>query len=501
MIYYRSILRLSLAALLACVLSGLLVTLFGQTPTPTPKPLPTPKRGKPISPDPVPKRGRPVIEKEDGPAPEIVTVIKEVKPNEGALVLFAVPGAKVTLIQIRSNGKDGAARDYNLAQDNNTLNLYPLAPGKYKITIEHPDYNPYTETKTISIGKPTSITSALVSKFGSINIVGAPAGAKILLDGKEPDSAYTRATGEAITLDRVPVGAHRLKISKEGYADREDQPEVLPGRSTPVSANLERATITVIFESVPGAEVYIDNQKRGTILPEGQVTISLLPGSHTARVTKDGYDDWKEGMTLSLENRSVKKKVTLIPIPESKEGDWLPDYGNKRWTQKSTKWDFDKETALIKGDAIELYATDQNRDYNFYQSFNLVFRLKFDKGAAWVVRAKDRSNYYLFELNGPQRPNPNTLIFYIYRDGVPKELDRKIIPGNLVKDDQFRITVEARGDKFTVWLHTNRNPTSDSRGNPIGNFQDKTFSTGGVGFCGKDGIEISLKSFIINPDK
>src|ERR1051326_1423524 len=354
MIYYRSLWHLFVTVLIACVASSLLITAFGQTPTPTPtpKPIPTPKRGRPVLPDPVPKRGKPVIDKEDGPAPEIVTVIKEIKPNEGALVLFAIPGAKVTLIHIRSNEKEGEPRNYNLAQDNNTLNLYPLAPGKYKIIIEHPDYNLYTETQAINKGKPTAITPPLVSKYGWINVVGAPTGARILLDGREPDPAHTKSTGEAITIERVPVGTHQLKIAKEGYADRDDQPEVLPGRGTPVSANLERANITVIFESVPGAEVYVDNQKRGTVLPEGQVTITLLPGAHTARVTKDGYDDWKEEMTLSLENRSVKKKVALLPTPESGEGDWTPEYGSKRWSQESKKWKFDNTAAHISGDAV-----------------------------------------------------------------------------------------------------------------------------------------------------
>lgn len=502
MIYHRNIRHLFLAALLSCVTSSPMITAFGQTPTPTPKPVPTPKRGKPVLDVPVPKRGKPVIDKEDGPAPEIVTVIKEIKPNEGALVLFAIPGAKVTLIHIRSNEKEGEPRNYNLPKDSNTLNLYPLAPGKYKIIVEHPDYNLYTETKPINKGKPTPITPTLISKYGSINVVGAPTGAKILLDGSEPDPANTKSTGEAITIDRVPVGTHQLKVSKEGYVDREDRPEVRPGKDTPVSANLERATVTVIFESAPGAEVYIDSQKRGTVLPEGQVTIPLLPGLHTARVTKDGYDDWKEEITLSLENRSVKKKVILLPTPESGEGDWTPEYGPKRWSQESKKWTFDNTAAHISGDAVVLYATDENRDYNFYKSFTLTFRLLFDgKGAAWVIRAKDRNNYYLFELNGSQSTNPNTLIFYNYRDGVPKEIDRKMIPGKLVKDDQFRITVEARGDKFIVWLYTNSNPTSDSKGNPIGNFQDKSFSAGGVGFRSKDGIEMLLKFFNIRPEK
>lgn len=501
MVDHRSIFQLSCMALLACAINSLLMTAFGQTATPTPKLIPTPDRGGAVPSIPKPKRGEAIIEKEDSPEsrPNKEVKIKVVTPNEGALVLWIVSEATVTLTSLQ-NQKEGARRNYDLSQGNK-LTIPLISPGKYKISVSHPDYNLFTDTITIVKGAPTALAvlPLLVSKYGSINVVGAPAGAKIWLDSRELDP---QSIGETITIERVPVGKHQLKVSKEGYDELNKPLEVFPGKPTPFSAKLDPATITVIFDSEPGAKLYVNNEEKGAVQVDRKVKVSLLPGPHRVRLTKEGYEDWKKEITLSLENRTVTESIALTPIPESAEGDWTPEYGSKRWTSESGSWQFDSVGALIRRDVAVFYKTEEKREFNFYKGFTLTFRFQFDgQGAAWVARAKDRNNYYLFELNGPQSANPGTLIFYIYRDGVLKEQDRKKVPGKLAKDDQFKITLEARGNQFIVWLYTNSNPTSDSKGNKIGIFQDEAFPIGGVGFRSKDGLEMLLKFFNIISDK
>jgi len=136
------------------------------------------------------------------------------------------------------------------------------------------------------------------------------------------------------------------------------------------------------------------------------------------------------------------------------------------------------------------------------RAFTLTFRLQFDgKGAAWVIRAKDRSNYYLFETQwAAERQSEHAHLLYLPRR-VPKEIDRKVIPGKLAKDDQFRVTVEARGDKFIVWLYTNSNPTPTVKAIRSGIFKINPSLLAGVGFRSKDGIEMLLKFFNIRPEK
>jgi PEGA domain len=489
MTHHRGILGLFIASLIACAVGSLPIQSLGQ------------KRGEAVVPGSAParpKRGEAIIEKEDSPEskPNKEVKIKVVTSSEGALVLWIVSDATVTLTSLR-NKNEGPPRNYDLGQGNK-LTIPLISPGRYKISVSHPDYILFTDTITIVKGAPTALAvlPLLVSKYGSINVVGAPPGAKILLNGKGLDPANIKLTGEAITIDRVPVGKHQLKISKEGYDDLNKPLEVFPGKQTPFSAKLDSATVTVIFDSEPGAKLYVNNEEKGTVQADRKVKVSLPPGSYQVQLTKDGYEDWKKEIALSLEQRTVAESIPLTPTPESTEGDWTSEYGSKRWTSGSRNWKFDNTGARINGDAAVLYKTEEKREFNFYRGFTLTIHFQFDgKGAAWVARAKDRNNYYLFELNGLQSANPGTLIFYIYRDGVPRELDRKKVPGKLAKDDQFRITLEARGAQFIVWLYTNSNPTSDSKGNKIGIFQDEAFSIGGVGFRGKDGTEMLLKSF------
>ena len=493
MIHPRSCLRALIASVLVCAVSGLLVQALGQ------------KRGDVVIPESAParpKRGEAIIEKED-PAeakPNIEIIVKVVTPNEGALVLWVVAKATVTLTPLQ-NMKEGRSRNYNLGEGNR-LTIPLISPGKYKIRVSHPDYNPFTETVDVLKGVPTSlaVVPLLVSKYGSINVVGAPSGAKLSLDGKEADPANTRSNGETITIDRVPVGRHELKVSKEGYDDLNKPLEVFPGKPTSLSAKLDPATVTVTFDSEPGAKLYVNNEEKGAVQADRKVKVSLLPGLYRVRLTKEGFEDWKKEIRLSLENRTLAESIALTPISASAEGDWTPEYGSKRWTPESRNWKFDNTGARITGDAAVLYATEEKREFNFYRDFTLTFHFLFDgKGAAWVARAGDRNNYYLFELNGPQNANPGTLIFYVCHDGTLKEQDRKKVPGKLTKDDQFRITLEAHGNQFTVWVYTNSNPTSNNKGNRIGIFQDEVFPIGGVGFRGKSGIEMLLKSFKIEP--
>src|SRR5206468_1569563 len=64
-----------------------------------------------------PKRGEAIIEREEAPGSKVVVKEVRVKPDEGALVLWVVPGAKVTLTFIL-NGKEGKPVDYDLGQGN-----------------------------------------------------------------------------------------------------------------------------------------------------------------------------------------------------------------------------------------------------------------------------------------------------------------------------------------------------------------------------------------------
>jgi hypothetical protein len=217
------------------------------------------------------------------------------------------------------------------------------------------------------------------------------------------------------------------------------------------------------------------------------------------RVLKDGYQEWRKELSFSLENNPVAERVNLIPIPNSAEGDWQPPLGARKWRPQPAAWRFDATGAHIKGDQLVLFQTDANRDFNTYRDFKLEFDVVFTngKGVAWVARAKDRNNYYLFEISGPRSGKP-IFNFYICQDGRLELKDSRPIVEKMDKPgDSFHISFESRGGRFDTRMTSASAPSV----NPylIGISQDDTFSYGGVGFRGKDQSEALLQTFFIIP--
>ncbi|MGH9753999.1 MAG: PEGA domain-containing protein [Blastocatellia bacterium] len=425
-----------------------------------------------------------------------------VRENKGYLSVVAVPTAVVTLTPLTANQKrPPAAIKETVKDEDGSLNLINLLPGKYKIVIEHPDYNPYSATIQVDPARPDTFVAdkKMVSKYGAISIGGAPANAKIFLDEAPVAPSRMTVENQNAVIPKVPVGKHILRITKTGYAEFKREIEVTPGKQIFVPAQLDLARVTLNLRSEPGAKVYVGNEEKATIPSDGDVAISLAPGRHTMQVSKEGYQEWRKELTFSLENNPVIERANLIPIPNSTEGDWQPSLGARKWRPQPAAWRFDATGAHIKGDQLVLFHTDANRDFNTYRDFKLEFDVVFTngKGVAWVARAKDRNNYYLFEISGPQSGKP-VFNFYVCQDGKLELKDSRLIVEKMDRPgDSFHIIFETSGGRFDTRMTSNIAPSA----NPhlIGISQDNSFSYGGVGFRGKDQSEALLQTFFIIP--
>jgi hypothetical protein len=204
-------------------------------------------------------------------------------------------------------------------------------------------------------------------------------------------------------------------------------------------------------------------------------------------------------LALSLANTPVVEFANLIPIPNSAEGDWQPSQGARKWFPQTAGWRFDASGALIKGDRMVLYDTEASLDFNTYRDFRLEFDVVFanGRGVAWVARAKDPNNYYLFEISGLASGRP-TFHFYVCQDGKLEWKDSRSIVEKINKPgDSFHIIFEARGNRFDTRLRIAGAPSVNPH--PVGIFQDDSFSYGGIGFRGKDQSEALLQTFVVIP--
>lgn len=424
-----------------------------------------------------------------------------VRANKGYLSVVAVSTAIVTLTPIPANQRKAQTIKETIKDEDGSLNLINLLPGKYKITIEHPDYDPYSDTIQVDPARPDTFVALnkMVPKHGEIRIGGAPANAKIFLDDSPLTPPRLRIENQNAVISKAPVGKHRLRVSKEGYTEFNREIEVAPGKQTFVSAQLELARVTLNLTSEPGARVYVENEEKALIPSVGEVAIPLPPGRHEVRVLKEGYQEWKKELTLSLARNPLTERANLIPIPNSTEGDWQPSLGARKWFPQPTTWKFDASGAIIRGDKLALFDTESNRDFNTYRDFRLEFDVVFTngKGVAWVARAKDINNYYLFEIAGARsgRPVFNT---YICENGRLELKDSRPVVEKIDKPgDSFHIIFEARGGRFDTKMTIASAPTAQPH--RIGIFQDDLFSYGGVGFRGKDQSEFLLQTFFVIP--
>ena len=146
-----------------------------------------------------------------------------------------------------------------------------------------------------------------------------------------------------------------------------------------------------------------------------------------------------------------------------------------------------------------MFNTESNRDFNVYTNFILEFDVALNnaKSVAWVARAKDPDNYYLFEIGGLQGNNP-TFHFWICKNGKLDWKDSQPFVEKYDKRiDSFHIIFEVRGNQFQTSVKITSAPLP--RPQLIGIFNDNTFSYGGVGFRAKDQSDVLLQAFFVQP--
>jgi len=127
-------------------------------------------------------------------------------------------------------------------------------------------------------------------KVGELKVNSKPPGAIVYLDGKK--------VGETpVTLSKVKLGRHQIRILKEGY-DPYEVREVVGAKRKEVVASLNvrvrEGGIAVLSEPA-GAAVYIDDRMAGKTPYEGG---EFSPKAYKVRVVKDGFEVWEKEVDI-----------------------------------------------------------------------------------------------------------------------------------------------------------------------------------------------------------
>ena len=137
-------------------------------------------------------------------------------------------------------------------------------------------------------------------KFGSILVDSNIPGAFIDLN----DGPTEKQTPD--TLKNVPVGKHKVSVTKEGYnsVPEFDSVEVTDGGLTAVDFFLTDKLGAISVDSDPrGAKIILDNVNTQKLTPD---TLDSVPvGSHVISVQKEGYKTSPESDTVEVVEDSV----------------------------------------------------------------------------------------------------------------------------------------------------------------------------------------------------
>ena len=188
----------------------------------------------------------------------------------------------------------------------NILETAPSGDKVIQITVQYYEmdlfnidtYGPYYVTEIASF--------YVKDQYGLISISSSPNSASVYLDGVYKGVA-------PITLKKIPIGSHTIKLTKSGYNDVSKTVTVSSGKNSLISESLSEQTGIISLSSSPsGASVYLDGKYKGTT----PLILNGIPiGSHTIKLTKSGYNDVFKTVTVSSgKTSSISKNLSLNPI-------------------------------------------------------------------------------------------------------------------------------------------------------------------------------------------
>jgi hypothetical protein len=194
----------------------------------------------------------------------------------------------------------------------------PLSPGNYKVTISKPGYAPETRTVQVYAGSRASFDIRMNPVKGWITVAGSPAGASVLVDGKDTG----RVTPVELMLDPA---VHTLTIRKSGYLESSTDIKLAAGQSVGYSPTLMVAGRTDSIRIVGGgvgkmfnngsqqgqARIEIKSEPKGArVIVNGTplqkttpVEIQVEAGNYDITLQKDGFQAAHENAIVGVDDR------------------------------------------------------------------------------------------------------------------------------------------------------------------------------------------------------
>ena len=143
-------------------------------------------------------------------AGEVQKINEAMKPLPGTLLIVSIPSGARVYIADEFKGTT-------------PFTLEKLSPGTYRVRVERPGCEP--NARDVVVEKSASITEEfrMTKITGRIEVVTAPAGATVLLDGVKIDVTVSKKTdttafSDPLAIEDILEGEHVIEVTRKGYA-------------------------------------------------------------------------------------------------------------------------------------------------------------------------------------------------------------------------------------------------------------------------------------------
>jgi hypothetical protein len=419
----------------------------------------------------------------------------QVAQNRANGVLFVLTDPPVANVVIKSRGaavRQGRSEEGQYRAE--------LPPGSYDVEVTFENYRPFTAKAIVKQVGTQPVAADLVPTTGSvlIGLGSVDTDAKIFLDGQRLDKPARKSENQ-IEFEAIAAGTHTLRVTHPTIADWERAIEVEGGATTTVTPKFVAAVVNLTIKSEPGSSIYIDNEFQGRTAENGELKImnKLRPGEHQIRAEKDKYEPARLVKRFDVGDANVDLKLKRVVFSDDFADTFLG--GAASWDAPK-EWKVEPGRLTVRGTTPGAGLVKDKE----YADFKMEFDTKFvnGKGAAWIVRARDRQNYYLFQLMGPKGAARNTFHSYICQNGQLRLLrPPEFLALDLSRpDDSFHIIIEARGTQIKHSIEVTSAPKAGGA-QPLSVITDSTISHGTVGFGTKDNEEFVVFYVNVTPLK
>ncbi len=184
---------------------------------------------------------------------------------------------------------------------NTPLDSYKQPYGTYSYRVEKPNYHSASGTVELNAAQAER-TITLKPAFGSISVSSNVNGATVLLDGKSTSKTTP------CTLTEIPSGSHIIVLQKEKYAPMQYNVTVEDGLESRVNGNLSARFASVTINTLKGATILIDNERKGT----SSITDDLMEGYYDVEVRLSHHKNATRQIQVVA---GQPQTITINPVP------------------------------------------------------------------------------------------------------------------------------------------------------------------------------------------